>query len=279
MFSLNCKGRLLVVDKPLLMGILNITPDSFYSGSRVRDVDEVLFTAEKMLLDGATILDIGGQSTRPGSEKLEPATELSRVIAPIEALHRRFPEAIISIDTYYASVAREAVNAGASIVNDISAGLLDPQMISVVADLRVPYVLMHMKGNPQTMQQQAVYANVTREVLDQLAARMQEIKDAGIRDIIIDPGFGFGKTIAHNFSLLRDLSVFSLLKAPLLLGISRKSFIWKTLEVTPDSAAALQGTTALHMAGLMNGASILRVHDVKEAADTIRLYNEMQAAQ
>jgi len=279
MFSLNCKGRLLVVDKPQLMGILNITPDSFYSGSRVRDVDEVLFTAEKMLLDGATILDIGGQSTRPGSEKLEPATELSRVIAPIEALHRRFPEAIISIDTYYASVAREAVNAGASIVNDISAGLLDPQMISVVADLRVPYVLMHMKGNPQTMQQQAVYANVTREVLDQLAARMQEIKDAGIRDIIIDPGFGFGKTIAHNFSLLRDLSVFSLLKAPLLLGISRKSFIWKTLEVTPDSAAALQGTTALHMAGLMNGASILRVHDVKEAADTIRLYNEMQAAQ
>ena len=279
MFSLNCKGRLLVVDKPQLMGILNITPDSFYSGSRVRDVDEVLFTAEKMLLDGATILDIGGQSTRPGSEKLEPATELSRVIAPIEALHRRFPEAIISIDTYYASVAREAVNAGASIVNDISAGLLDPQMISVVADLRVPYVLMHMKGNPQTMQQQAVYANVTREVLDQLAARMQEIKDAGIRDIIIDPGFGFGKTIGHNFSLLRDLSVFSLLKAPLLLGISRKSFIWKTLEVTPDSAAALQGTTALHMAGLMNGASILRVHDVKEAADTIRLYNEMQAAQ
>ena len=279
MFSLNCKGRLLVVDKPQLMGILNITPDSFYSGSRVRDVDEVLFTAEKMLLDGATILDIGGQSTRPGSEKLEPATELSRVIAPIEALHRRFPEAIISIDTYYASVAREAVNAGASIVNDISAGLLDPQMISVVADLRVPYVLMHMKGNPQTMQQQAVYANVTREVLDQLAARMQEIKDAGIRDIIIDPGFGFGKTIAHNFSLLRELSVLSLLKAPLLLGISRKSFIWKTLEVTPDSAAALQGTTALHMAGLMNGASILRVHDVKEAADTIRLYNEMQAAQ
>ena len=279
MFSLNCKGRLLVVDKPQLMGILNITPDSFYSGSRVRDVDEVLFTAEKMLLDGATILDIGGQSTRPGSEKLEPATELSRVIAPIEALHRRFPEAIISIDTYYASVAREAVNAGASIVNDISAGLLDPQMISVVADLRVPYVLMHMKGNPQTMQQQAVYANVTREVLDQLAARMQEIKDAGIRDIIIDPGFGFGKTIGHNFSLLRELSVLSLLKAPLLLGISRKSFIWKTLEVTPDSAAALQGTTALHMAGLMNGASILRVHDVKEAADTIRLYNEMQAAQ
>jgi dihydropteroate synthase len=276
MFSLNCKGRLLVVDKPLVMGILNITPDSFYTGSRVREVDQVLFTAEKMLKDGATMLDIGGQSTRPGSEKLEAETELSRVIAPIEALHRRFPEAIISIDTYYAKVAREAVNAGASIVNDISAGSLDPQMIPVVASLQVPYVLMHMKGNPQTMQQQALYSNVTREVLDHLALRMQQIKEAGIRDIIIDPGFGFGKTIEHNFSLLRELSVFSLLKAPLLLGISRKSFIWKTLETTPESDAALQGTTALHMAGLMNGASILRVHDVKEAVDTIRLFNDMQ---
>jgi dihydropteroate synthase len=278
MFSLNCKGRLLVVDKPLVMGILNTTPDSFYTGSRVREVDQVLFTAEKMLKDGAAMLDIGGQSTRPGSEKLEAETELSRVIAPIEALHRRFPEAIISIDTYYANVAREAVNAGASIVNDISAGSLDPQMIPVVASLQVPYVLMHMKGNPQTMQQQALYSNVTREVLDHLALRMQQIKEAGIRDIIIDPGFGFGKTIEHNFSLLRELSVFSLLKASLLLGISRKSFIWKTLETTPESDAALQGTTALHMAGLMNGASILRAHDVKEAVDTIRLFNEMRMA-
>jgi dihydropteroate synthase len=276
MFSLNCKGRLLVVDKPLVMGILNITPDSFYTGSRMRELDQVLFTAEKMLKDGATMLDIGGQSTRPGSEKLEAETELSRVIAPIEALHRRFPEAIISIDTYFASVAREAVNAGASIVNDISAGSLDPQLIPVVASLQVPYVLMHMKGNPQTMQQQALYSNVTREVLDHLVLRMQQIKEAGIRDIIIDPGFGFGKTIEHNFSLLRELSVFSLLKAPLLLGISRKSFIWKTLETTPESDAALQGTTALHMAGLMNGASILRVHDVKESVDTIRLFNDMQ---
>lgn len=278
MFSLNCKGRLLVVDKPLVMGILNTTPDSFYTGSRVREVDQVLFTAEKMLRDGATMLDIGGQSTRPGSEKLEADTELSRVLPSLEALHVRFPDAIISIDTYYAKVAREAVNAGASIVNDISAGSLDPQMIPVVAGLQVPYVLMHMKGNPQTMQQQAFYSNVTREVLDHLALRVQQIKEAGIRDIIIDPGFGFGKTIEHNFSLLRDLSVFSLLKAPLLLGISRKSFIWKTLKATPESDAALQGTTALHMAGLMNGASILRVHDVKEAVDTIRLFKKMQMA-
>lgn len=278
MFSLNCKGRLLVVDKPLVMGILNITPDSFYSGSRTQTVEEVLFRAAQMLEDGATILDIGGQSTRPGSELLDADTELNRVMAPLEALHKRFPEAFISIDTYYAKVARYAVDAGACIVNDISGGNLDPQLIPVVAELKVPYVLMHLKGNPQNMQQQAVYADVTREVLDQLAIRKTAIEKAGIRDCIIDPGFGFGKTAAHNFRLLEELPVFSLFKAPLLLGISRKSFIWKTLGVTPDADEALQGTTALHMAGLIKGANLLRVHDVKAAAVTIQLYQDMKGA-
>lgn len=278
MFSLNCKGRLLVVDKPLVMGILNITPDSFYSGSRVESVDDVLRRAEKQLQEGATILDIGGQSTRPGSTSLDADTELDRVIKPIEAIHQHFPEAFISIDTYHAKVALEAVHAGACLVNDISAGLLDPQMIPEVAGLNVPYIFMHMKGNPQTMQQQAQYADVTREVLEHLLARKAVIEAAGIRDMIIDPGFGFGKTQAHNFRLLRELHTFSLLKAPLLLGISRKSFIWKTLGVTPDSTAALQGSTALHMAGLMKGAHILRVHDVAEATATIRLFQEMQQA-
>jgi dihydropteroate synthase len=278
MFSLNCKGRLLVVDKPLVMGILNITPDSFYSGSRVESVDDVLRRAETQLQEGATILDIGGQSTRPGSEALDAETELNRVIKPIEAIHQHFPEAFISIDTYHAKVAREAVHAGASLVNDISAGLLDPQMIPEVAGLKVPYIFMHMKGTPQTMQQQAQYSDVTREVLEHLQARKAVIEAAGIRDIIIDPGFGFGKTHSHNFRLLRELSAFTLLNAPLLLGISRKSFIWKTLGVTPDSTAALQGSTALHMAGLMNGAHILRVHDVAEAAATISLFQEMQQA-
>lgn len=278
MFSLNCKGRLLVVDKPLVMGILNITPDSFYAGSRVESVDEVLRRAEKQIQEGATILDIGGQSTRPGSSALDAETELSRVIKPIEAIHQHFPEAFISIDTYHAKVAREAVYAGACLVNDISAGLLDPQMIPVVAGLKVPYIFMHMKGTPQTMQQQAQYSDVTREVLEHLQARKAVIEAAGIRDIIIDPGFGFGKTQSHNFRLLRELSVFSLLKAPLLLGISRKSFIWKTLGVTPDSTAALEGSTALHMAGLMNGAQLLRVHDVAEAVAVIRLFQEMQQA-
>jgi dihydropteroate synthase len=278
MFSLNCKGRLLVVDKPLVMGILNITPDSFYPGSRVESVDDVLRRAETQLQEGATILDIGGQSTRPGSAALDAETELNRVIKPIEAIHQHFPEVFISIDTYHAKVAREAVHAGASLVNDISAGLLDPQMIPVVAGLKVPYIFMHMKGTPQTMQQQAQYSDVTREVLEHLQARKAVIEAAGIRDIIIDPGFGFGKTQSHNFRLLRELSVFSLLKAPLLLGISRKSFIWKTLGVTPDSTAALEGSTALHMAGLMNGAQLLRVHDVAEAVAVIRLFQEMQQA-
>ncbi len=278
MFSLNCKGRLLVVDKPLVMGILNITPDSFYSGSRTQTVDEVLFRAEQMLMEGAAILDLGGQSTRPGSEQLNADNELSRVIAPLEALHKRFPEAYISIDTYYAKVARYAVEAGACIVNDISGGSLDPQLIPEVAALKVPYVLMHIKGNPQTMQQQAVYADVTREVLDQLADRKAVIEKAGIRDCIIDPGFGFGKTAAHNFRLMEELPVFSLFKAPVLLGISRKSFIWKTLGTTPESDDTLQGTTALHMAGLIKGANLLRVHDVKAAAATIKLFLEMKGA-
>lgn len=278
MFSLNCKGRLLVVDKPKVMGILNITPDSFYSGSRVQNLYDILRRAEQQLEQGAVILDIGGQSTRPGSDQLDAETELSRVIGPLEAIHRRFPEAFLSIDTYYAAVAREAVAAGAAIVNDISAGLLDPLLIPEVARLNVPYILMHMKGNPQTMQQQATYTNVTKEVLEHLMIRKAAIEAAGIRDIIIDPGFGFGKTAAHNFRMLKELRHFSLLKAPLLLGISRKSFIWKTLGVTPDSEAALQGTTALHMAGLINGAQLLRVHDVAEAVASIRLYEEMQGA-
>ena len=278
MFSLNCKGRLLVVDKPLVMGILNSTPDSFYSGSRTQTVDEVLFRAEQMLMEGAAILDLGGQSTRPGSEQLNADNELSRVIAPLEALHKRFPETYISIDTYYAKVARYAVEAGACIVNDISGGSLDPQLIPEVAALKVPYVLMHIKGNPQTMQQQAVYADVTREVLDQLSDRKSVIENAGIRDCIIDPGFGFGKTAAHNFRLMEELPVFSLFNAPVLLGISRKSFIWKTLGTTPESDDTLQGTTALHMAGLIKGANLLRVHDVKAAAATIKLFLEMKGA-
>jgi dihydropteroate synthase len=269
MFTLNCKGRLLIVDKPLVMGIINATPDSFYTGSRYTGVDAILQQAEQMLNDGADILDIGGQSTRPGSEQVTASDELKRVADGIDAIHQQFPEAIISIDTYYSLVAKEAVAAGASIINDISAGSIDPAMIPVAASLHVPYILMHMKGTPQTMQQEAAYENVTKEVLDFFIKKVDELRKAGIRDIIIDPGFGFGKTIAHNFELLRHLSVFKMLECPLLLGISRKSTIYKTLGISADEA--LNGTTVLNTIGLLNGADIIRVHDVKEAKEAIRL--------
>ena len=273
MFTLNCKGRLLVVDKPIVMGIINVTPDSFYSGSRVEGVNNILQVAERMLGEGAGILDIGGQSTRPGSEIISCEEELKRVIPAIEAIIEKFPAAIISIDTYYAEVAKVAVEAGASIINDISAGTMDDQMIKTVADLKVPYILMHMKGTPQTMQQMATYENITGEVLDFFISKMHELKLAGIKDIIIDPGFGFAKTIDQNFELLKNLSVFRMLDKPILLGISRKSTIYKTLGIPPEES--LNGTTVLNTIGLLNGASILRVHDVKEAKHAITLFSAM----
>lgn len=270
MFTLNCKGRLLVVDKPLVMGIINITPDSFYTGRRHEGVDAVIHQAEQMLKEGAGILDIGGQSTRPGSEKLKAKDELKRVIAPIEAIQKKFPEAFISIDTYYSLVAARAVEAGASIVNDISGGQIDAAMIETVVALKVPYILMHMKGTPQTMQQEAHYGNVTKEVLDFLIKKVDDLHKAGVSDVIVDPGFGFGKTITHNFELLRNLSVFRMLDCPVLMGMSRKSTIYKTLGITPEEA--LNGTSVINTIGLMNGVSILRVHDVKEAMETVKLF-------
>ncbi len=270
MFTLNCKGRLLVVEKPLVMGIINVTPDSFYAGSRLEGTNAVLQQAEQMLKDGATILDIGGQSTRPGSEKLSAEDELKRVIEPIKVILQNIPEAFISIDTYYSLVAKEAIAAGASIINDISAGTMDERMIETVAGLKVPYVLMHMQGTPQSMQQHPQYDDVTKEILDFFILKKDELQKAGITDIIIDPGFGFGKTIAHNFELLRNLSVFSMLDCPLLLGISRKSTISKTLGITAEET--LNGTTVLNTIGLMNGAAVLRVHDVKEAAEAVKLF-------
>jgi dihydropteroate synthase len=269
MFTLNCKGRLLVVDKPIVMGIINATPDSFYAESRYSGADAILQQAEQMLSEGASILDIGGQSTRPGSEKVTAEEELKRVIGAIDAIHRQFPQAIISIDTYYSVVAKEAVDTGASIVNDISAGSMDELMIPLVASLQVPYVLMHMKGTPQTMQPLAQYDNVTKEVLDFFINKTATLHRAGIRDIIIDPGFGFAKTIDHNFELLRNLSVFKMPGCPVLLGISRKSTIYKTLGIPVEKS--LNGTTVLNTIGLMKGADIIRVHDVKAAKEAIQL--------
>ena len=271
MFTLNCKGRILVIDKPLVMGIINATPDSFFSGSRFNGVDEIVAKAEKMLNEGSDILDIGGQSTRPGSELISADEEIERVIPAIKAIAKKNPKAFISIDTFYSRVAAAAVDAGASIVNDISAGSMDNKMIATVAELKVPYILMHMKGTPQTMQQNAIYKDVTLDVLDFFISKTHELQKAGIVDIIIDPGFGFAKTIDQNFELLKNLSVFKMLDKTIMLGISRKSTIYKTLGVNAEES--LNGTTVLNTIGLMNGASILRVHDVKEARETIKLFS------
>lgn len=252
------------------MGIINATPDSFYEGSRYQGVEKILNQTEAMLTDGADILDIGGQSTRPGSLQISVDEELNRVIDSVRQVHKNFPKAFISIDTFYSKVAKEAVDAGADIINDISAGKMDKHMIPMVASLKVPYVLMHMRGTPQTMQTDPQYHNVTSEVLDFFIEQADELHRAGIIDVIIDPGFGFGKTIQHNFELLHNLTVFKMLEKPILLGISRKSTIYNTLDISVDEA--LNGTTVLNTIGLMNGASILRVHDVKEAKEAIRLF-------
>lgn len=275
MYTLNCKGRLLAVDKPLVMGIMNTTPDSFYAGSRYAEAD-VLRQAERMITDGAAILDIGGQSTRPGSERISAAEELKRVIHPIQAIHQHFPETVISIDTYYSTVAAEAVAAGASIINDISAGSIDAAIIDTAARLGVPYVLMHLKGTLETMQQEAVYEDVTREVLDFFIQQVARCRQAGIKDIILDPGFGFGKTHRHNLQLLKHLKTLHLLQLPVLAGLSRKSTIWKTLGITPEES--LNGTTVLNTISLLHGAHILRVHDVKEAMEAIKLWEVYQQA-
>jgi dihydropteroate synthase len=276
MFTLNCKGRLLVLDKPVVMGIINVTPDSFYTKSRFTGTDAVLEVAEKMLSEGATILDIGGQSTRPGSVKLSNDEELKRVIPAIEAIANKFPETFLSVDTFYGVVAKEAVSAGAVIVNDISGGSLDDQMIPAVSNLQVPYVLMHMQGTPQTMQTSPSYKNIKVEILDFFIAKISQLRKDGIVDIIIDPGFGFGKTILQNFQLLKALSHFKLTGLPLLSGLSRKSTVYKTLNISPEDS--LNGTTVLHTISLLNGADILRVHDVKEAVEAIKLYQVYREA-
>jgi len=273
MFTLQSKDRTIVVDKPIVMGILNITPDSFFEGSRVVEMDQILRKAEQMLRAGATLLDIGGQSTRPGSERLSAEEECDRVILPIERLSSEFPQAFLSVDTYHAQVAEAAVNAGAHMVNDISAGLLDNKMLATVSKLQVPYVIMHMKGEPETMQKNTTYQNVLKDVIDFLVERKNACQKQGIQQIIIDPGIGFSKTIEQNFELIAKLEAFQELEAPLLLGISRKSFIYKTLNTDP--AGALNGSTFLHAIGLQKGAKILRVHDVQEAVEAVRLFNAL----
>lgn len=269
MFTLNCKGRLLTIDTPVVMGIINATPDSFYEGSRKNNIDAALQQAGKMIEEGAGIIDIGAQSTRPGSHIVGPEEEISRLHAITEAIAKRFPGIFISVDTYYSQVAMAAANMGASIINDISGGHFDPDMLTTVAGLKMPYVCMHVQGNAKTMHQLSVYNNVVTDVMDYFIQRMEQCNKAGIADIILDPGFGFSKTAEQNFQLIRSTASFVALGKPVLIGVSRKSTIYKTLGITAQEA--LNGTTVLHTASLLAGAHILRVHDVKEAVEAIRL--------
>jgi dihydropteroate synthase len=270
--TLNCGGNLLDLIDPIVMGVINVTPDSFFKGSRVEDENALLKQAEKMLLEGAAILDIGGMSSRPGAEIIDEKEELERVIPAVKSIIKRFPEAIISIDTLRSNVARACVSEGAKMVNDITAGRFDDKMFQTIADFKnIPYIVMHMKGEtPQTMQKQAHYDDIALEILDFFIERVGILRGLHVRDIIIDPGFGFGKTIAHNFELLKKIHVFKMLEVPILAGLSRKSMIWKTLNITPEEA--LNGTSVCNLLALQQGAKILRVHDVKEAVQTIKLF-------
>jgi dihydropteroate synthase len=269
MLTLNCNGRLVSLDRPLVMGIINITPDSFYPASRVMNEKEILIRAEKMINEKANIIDIGGQSTRPGAQKLEVAEELARVIPAVKSLRKAFPDLIISVDSFSSVVAGESIAAGASIINDISGGEFDHDIVSVAATAKVPFICTHIKGTPENMQHKPAYENVTREVLDFFIAKINVAKMAGVSDLIIDPGFGFGKDRRHNFQLLKDLPVFKILERPIMVGISRKSTIYKTLGITSDEA--LNGSTVLHTIALLKGAHIIRVHDVKEAVEAVTL--------
>lgn len=276
MFTLNCRGRLLVIDDPIVMGVINVTPDSFYSGSRVILEDKIIEQATKMLDEGATIIDIGGQSTRPGSKYITPEEELERVLPAIEATRSIAREFYISIDTFHHTVAKESILAGADMVNDVSSGDMDDEMISTVAALNVPYISMHMQGTPQTMHENTQYNNLLADVIDYFIKKLEVYKSAGIKDVIIDPGFGFGKTIPQNFKLLKHFSAFKIFEKPLLAGLSRKGTIYKTLGIT--AAEALNGTTVLNTLALQNGAHILRVHDVKEAMEVITLFKNYNFA-
>lgn len=268
--TLNCGGKLLDLSTPRVMGIINTTPDSFYEPSRSQNIDQALRQAEQMLIDGAAILDIGGMSTRPGATLIDPETEQKRILPLIKSLAERFSEVIISVDTVYATTAQAAVDAGAGIINDVSAGKFDAQLLPTIAQLRVPYVLMHLQDTPDTMQQNPHYPHgVVPTVVQFLADKLAFLRQMGIHDVVIDPGFGFGKTTEHNYRLLKSLSVLQILGQPIMAGVSRKGMIWRTLGI--DAKQALNGTTVVHTIALLNGAKLLRVHDVKEAVEAIKL--------
>ncbi len=269
MSTINCKGTLIDLSTPKVMGIVNVTPDSFFDGGKLTNSDEIVGQVEKMLHDGATFIDLGGYSSKPGAEFVSEAEELNRVLPIVKLLVEKFPNILISIDTFRSEVAKQAVENGAAIINDISAGLLDEKMLETVAKLQVPYIMMHMKGTPKSMQSLANYDDLLKEMNFYFSERVAKARSFGLNDIVIDPGFGFAKTIEHNYELLQNLELLQFHDLPILAGISRKSMIYKTLDTLPENA--LNGTTFLHAFCLQKGANILRVHDVKEAVECVKL--------
>jgi dihydropteroate synthase len=268
--TINCNGQLLDLSKPKIMGILNITPDSFYDGGKHNNEDKILQSIDKHLDDGADIIDIGAYSSRPGANDVSEETELERLFYALDIVRKKYPNIIISVDTYRSRIAEILVNDyKINIINDISAGEMDNNMFDVIAKLNIPYIMMHMKGQPQNMQKNPKYDNLIQDIIIYFAEKVEKLKLLGINDIILDPGFGFGKTLNHNYEILQHLSDFNIFDLPLLIGVSRKSMIYRLLNITPE--AALNGTTVLHTLSLLNGANILRVHDVKEAMEAIKL--------
>ena len=274
MSTINCKGTLINLSTPKVMGIVNVTPDSFFDGGKLTDADAVVFQVEKMLQEGATFIDLGGYSSKPGAEFVSETEELNRVIPVVKLLVEKFPDILLSIDTFRSEVAKQAIENGAALINDISAGLLDEKMLETVAKLQVPYIMMHMKGTPQTMQSLANYDDLLKEMNYYFSERIAKARRFGLNDIIIDPGFGFAKTLEHNFELLQNLELLQFHDLPILAGISRKSMIYKALETSPEEA--LNGTTFLHAFCLQKGANILRVHDVKEAVECVKLMGQFK---
>ena len=274
--TITLDGRLIEIDHPMVMGILNVTPDSFYDGGKYVSNKAIIDRAAKILEEGGEIIDIGAYSTRPGARDIPVMEEAEKLKSAVSLVRKEFPDAIISIDTFRASVAREIINeAGPCIINDISGGTMDDKMFETVAELGVPYIMMHIQGTPQTMQQNPQYDDVVQEILMFFAERVQQLKLLGVKDVILDPGFGFGKTIDHNFDLMNRLDSFGLFQFPLLVGVSRKSMIWKFLGTS--AAESLNGTTVLNTVALLGGADILRVHDVKEAVETIKIYSKLKS--
>ena len=271
--TINCKGILVDLVTPKIMGILNVTPNSFFDGGKYKNETEILSQVEKMLLDGATFIDVGAYSSKPNAEFVSEQEEISRIVPVVNLILKHFPETIISIDTFRSEVAKASIESGAAIINDISAGNLDDKMLEIIAKYNVPYIMMHMRGNPQTMQTLTNYEDIVKEMLFYFSEKVAMARSFGINDLIIDPGFGFAKTIAQNYEVFQKMELFNMLELPLLIGVSRKSMIYKTLDTSIENA--LNGTTVLNTLALTKGAKILRVHDVKEAMECVTLFNKI----